>query len=70
MMYGETFTFYVRIKSVIFLHYMKVSPAILLLTVSKRLFYFGSFGDFSCGVSLFIVIREIYKKIEMGKNRY
>ena len=32
-----------------------------------RLFWF--FGDFRCGVSLFIVIRVIYKYIKIGKNR-
>ena len=36
------------------------SPVILLLAVPRRLFCFGAFGCFRCGVTLFIVILVIY----------
>ena len=40
-----------------------------LLAVPRRLFCFGSFGDFRCDVPLSIVILVLYINIKIGKNR-
>ena len=37
---------------------------------SEAALLFWSFGDFRCGVLLFLVILVIYMNIETGKNRY
>ena len=36
----------------------------------KAIFLFWFFGDFRCGVLLFILILDLYINIKIGKNRY
>ena len=46
-------------------------PVVLLLVVPGRLFCFGSFGDFGCGVPLFVVVLVIYiyMYVKVGGDR-
>ena len=48
---------------------MAIKALISLLAVPRQLFCFLFFGDFRCGVLLFMVILAIYINMKIGKKK-